>query len=482
MFAGEFRKQKALFAIADALAFVFAGALALILHDPSGAMRASAERADPQTLAEGVAIAALLWFGVFRAFDLYQMRNGSRKEAIAIIKACTVAATLMLLAAFAAHLEASRIFVGIFYLLSVPTVVVTRMLLRSIILHFYSSPGIATPLVIIGFNPLAHFLCDRIEEELTHYEIIGFIASGSLGREHCGYPVLGPPDQMRALQRAHPCLEAVVAIPDASLEEQAKMVDLCESEGVQWWAVPWVYRSAPTGFKVDSLGMIPLVGCRRSNIEGLNYMVKRSFDIICASIAVIFVLPVLALAALAILMFDGSPILFRQQRIGAYGRRFEMLKFRTMTNRAADMVHRDFVQQWICEGDTADQNGHQPNGTDQRVFKLSNDPRISKVGRILRRFSIDELPQLWNVIRGDMSLIGPRPALPYELELYKDWHRRRLEGMPGITGLWQVSGRNQVSFDAMVRMDLAYLRDWSLTSDIRILLQTIPVLLRGNGL
>jgi exopolysaccharide biosynthesis polyprenyl glycosylphosphotransferase len=482
MFAGEFRKQKALFAIADALAFVFAGALALILHDPSGAMRASAERADPQTLAEAVAIAALLWFGVFRAFDLYQMRNGSRKEAIAIIKACTVAAALMLLAAFAAHLEASRIFVGIFYLLSVPTVVVTRMLLRSLILHFYSSPGIATPLVIIGFNPLAHFLCDRIEEELTHYEIIGFIASGSLGREHGGYPVLGPPDQMRALQRAHPCLEAVVAIPDASLEEQAKMVDRCESEGVQWWAVPWVYRSAPTGFKVDSLGMIPLVGCRRSNIEGLNYMVKRSFDIICASIALIFVLPVLALAALAILMFDGSPILFRQQRIGAYGRRFEMLKFRTMTHRAADMVHRDFVQQWICEGDTADQNGHQPNGTDQRLFKLSNDPRISKVGRILRRFSIDELPQLWNVIRGDMSLIGPRPALPYELELYKDWHRRRLEGMPGITGLWQVSGRNQVSFDAMVRMDLAYLRDWSLTSDIRILLQTIPVLLRGNGL
>src|ERR1700730_3535478 len=236
MFAGEFRKQKALFAIADALAFVFAGALALILHDPSGAMRASAERADPQTLAEGVAIAALLWFGVFRAFDLYQMRNGSRKEAIAIIKACTVAAALMLLAAFGAHLEASRIFVGIFYLLSVPTVVVTRMLLRSVIMQFYSSPGISTPLVIIGFNPLAHFLCDRIEEELTHYEIIGFIANGSLGREYCGYPVLGPPDQMHDLQRAHPCLEAVVAIPDASLEEQAKMVDLCESEGVQWGA------------------------------------------------------------------------------------------------------------------------------------------------------------------------------------------------------------------------------------------------------
>jgi lipopolysaccharide/colanic/teichoic acid biosynthesis glycosyltransferase len=190
----------------------------------------------------------------------------------------------------------------------------------------------------------------------------------------------------------------------------------------------------------------------------------------------------MSLAALAILLFDGAPVLFHQQRIGAYGRRFEMLKFRTMTNRASDFVHRDFVQQWIRDGESAGQADYQSNGTDRKVFKLSNDPRISKVGAVLRRFSIDELPQLWNVIRGDMSLIGPRPALPYELEMYKDWHRRRLQGMPGITGLWQVSGRNHVSFDAMVRMDLTYLRDWSLTSDIRILLQTIPVLLRGQGL
>jgi len=482
MFAGEFRKQKALFAIADALAFVFAGALALALHDPNGAMRANAEGAVPQILAEDIAIAAILWFGVFCAFDLYQMRNGSRKEATAIIKACTVAAALMLLAAFAAHLDASRIFVGIFYLFSVPAVMVTRTVLRSLILHFYSSPGIATPLVIIGFNPLAHFLCDRIKEELTQYEIIGFIDTGTPGREYCGYPVLGQAEQLRDLHQAHPCLEAVVAMPEAPLGEQARLVDLCESAGVQWWVVPWVYRSAPTGFKVDSLGMIPLLGSRRSNIEGLNYMVKRSFDIICASIALIFVLPVMAVAALAILLFDGSPILYRQQRIGAYGRLFEMLKFRTMTDRATDMVHRDFVQQWICNSDQAGINGHQPNGADQTVFKLSNDPRISRVGKFLRRFSIDELPQLWNVIRGEMSLIGPRPALPYELELYKDWHRRRLEGMPGITGLWQVSGRNHVSFDAMVRMDLTYLRDWSLSSDIRILLQTIPVLLRGSGL
>ena len=483
MFAGEFKKQKALFAIADALAFVFAGALALTLHDPSGAMRANAEGAGPQILAEDIAIAAILWFGVFWAFDLYHMRNGSRKEATAIIKACTVAAALMLLAAFAAHLDASRIFVGIFYLLSVPTVMVTRAVLRSFILHFYSSPGIATPLVIIGFNPLAHFLCDRIEEELTQYEIIGFIDTGTPGREYCGYPVLGRPEQMRDLQQAHPCLEAVVAMPGARLEEQARLVDLCESAGVQWWVVPWVYRSAPTGFKVDSLGMIPLLGSRRSNIEGLNYMVKRSFDIICASIALIFVLPVMAVAALAILVFDGSPILYRQQRIGAYGRLFEMLKFRTMTNRATDMVHRDFIQQWICDSDQASTNGHQPNGARSegvQTFERSQDFQgweISSSFQYRRATAVVECDPRRNEFDRSASR-----ASGTSLELYKDWHRRRLEGLPGITGLWQVSGRNHVSFDAMVRMDLTYLRDWSLSSDIRILLQTIPVLLRGSGL
>jgi lipopolysaccharide/colanic/teichoic acid biosynthesis glycosyltransferase len=153
-----------------------------------------------------------------------------------------------------------------------------------------------------------------------------------------------------------------------------------------------------------------------------------------------------------------------------------MLKLRTMKTSAADSVHRQYVQRWISDGRkaNADDNG----GT---VFKLANDSRVTSVGRILRKFSLDELPQLFNVVRGDMSLIGPRPALPYEVEHYQDWHRRRLEGLPGITGLWQVSGRNQISFDEMVKLDVKYLEDWSLATDIQILFRTIPVLLRGEG-
>jgi lipopolysaccharide/colanic/teichoic acid biosynthesis glycosyltransferase len=146
-----------------------------------------------------------------------------------------------------------------------------------------------------------------------------------------------------------------------------------------------------------------------------------------------------------------------------------------MRTSAGDQVHREYVHDWIRNG-TAAKNGHGPS-----IYKLTHDDRVTPAGRLLRRFSIDELPQLVNVIRGEMSLIGPRPALPYEISLYDEWHRRRLDGMPGITGLWQVSGRNRLSFAEMVRLDVQYLEDWSFATDLRILARTLPILLRGEG-
>jgi lipopolysaccharide/colanic/teichoic acid biosynthesis glycosyltransferase len=139
-------------------------------------------------------------------------------------------------------------------------------------------------------------------------------------------------------------------------------------------------------------------------------------------------------------------------------------------------VHRDYVKTWIQKNGAA--NGH---GHGHTVFKLENDPRVTPLGKWLRRFSIDELPQLINVLRGEMSLIGPRPALPYELELYQNWHKRRFDAPPGVTGLWQVAGRNQMGFDDMVRLDIEYLEGWSLMRDLQILVRTLPVVLQGKG-
>jgi lipopolysaccharide/colanic/teichoic acid biosynthesis glycosyltransferase len=225
-------------------------------------------------------------------------------------------------------------------------------------------------------------------------------------------------------------------------------------------------------------GVVPLISPRGSNIEGLNFALKRAFDVLVGTLLLIASAPFLAAGALAIWLFDGTPILFRQTRIGMRGRPFSMFKLRTMRSTSDDKSHREYVQKWIRHGEAAAQNG---SGGD-RVFKIANDHRVTPVGRWLRRFSIDELPQLINVVRGEMSLIGPRPALPYELELYQPWHLRRLQAAPGITGLWQVSGRNHLSFDDMVRLDVQYLQSWSFSGDLRILAKTVPALLRGGGM
>jgi lipopolysaccharide/colanic/teichoic acid biosynthesis glycosyltransferase len=214
---------------------------------------------------------------------------------------------------------------------------------------------------------------------------------------------------------------------------------------------------------------------------GLNFLVKRTVDVIAASLLLLLSAPVIGLAAALIWITDGLPVFYRQSRIGVGGYPFELIKLRTMYRDAGDSVHREFVRRWI-EGATP-QNGNRTltPAKGARVFKITNDYRVTKAGRFLRRFSIDELPQLINVVRGEMSLIGPRPALPYELELYADWHRNRLDAVPGITGLWQVSGRNQLSFDEMVQLDLEYLENWSFFGDVKILMRTLPVLVRGSG-
>ncbi|MGH7916921.1 MAG: sugar transferase [Candidatus Binataceae bacterium] len=492
MFAGELQKQKAFFAAADSVALFAAFASALCIHDPAGAMETRLFEAERPILVLCVIGIAALWILVFRACDLYRMRAGGLKETLAIVKACSIAALLTLFVGFLAHIAVSRITVVLAYVLSIPAVMIARMFARAYIRSFYANPKIAIPLAIIGFNPVAHYLFDQIADEMTPYEPAGFVDGAACGRQYRGYPVIGAAPALAQLAAVHPLLEVAIATPDASREQQEEIIRTCESLRIRWWIVPWMLRSLATGLKVDMLGAVPLMGPRGSNIEGLNLLVKRGFDLITASLMLIVAAPVLGLAALAILLTDGRPVLFRQSRIGIHGRPFELLKLRTMRHTADDGVHREYVRQWIRNGEGAAldvnlkrvANGTNGNGAGHkaRVFKLVRDKRITMVGRLLRRFSLDELPQLINVVRGEMSLIGPRPALPYELEHYQDWHRRRLDAAPGITGLWQVSGRNRVSFDEMVRLDVQYLEDWSLAGDLRILARTVPALLRGEGM
>jgi exopolysaccharide biosynthesis polyprenyl glycosylphosphotransferase len=479
MFAGELRKQKALFAAADGLALAAAFAGALALYDPSSALAHRLLATDPWVLCFGVLVLAAVWLLVFRACDLYRMRAGGLKESFAVVRACSIAALLALLAAFLAHIELSRLTMAIGYLLSVPSVILARALARGCMRRFYSNPKIAIPLVIAGFNPVAQYLLDQVLDNMTPYEPVGFLDATGTGQQYRGYPVIGTIHRLVDLIANYSPLEVAIALPDASREEHEAIIKLCEQNRLRWWMVPWMLRTLSNGLKVDVLGTVPLIGPRCTNIEGLNYALKRAFDVTAASLLLVLSAPALALAALAIRLTDGPPVLFRQVRIGVHGQRFQLLKLRTMRQAVSDEIHREYVRDWIRKGSAAPSNGS-ANG--HAIFKLANDGRVIRVGRFLRRFSLDELPQLVNVLRGEMSLIGPRPALPYELEHYDNWHRRRLDAAPGITGLWQVSGRNRLSFEEMVQLDVQYLEDWSLTGDFKILMRTLPVLLRGQGL
>ncbi len=207
-------------------------------------------------------------------------------------------------------------------------------------------------------------------------------------------------------------------------------------------------------------------------------VVKRSIDVAASVVLSGLLSPLMAMIAAAIKLTSGGPVLFRQKRLGQYGRAFTLLKFRSMYVDSDSVIHQNFVKKFIAG--TVSQYPAQEN--EDSVYKLTQDPRVTRVGKFLRKTSLDELPQLFNVLRGQMSLVGPRPPIPYEIASYEAWHRRRLlEAKPGMTGLWQVSGRSRTKFDDMVRLDLRYARSWSLSLDFRILLQTPRAVFSREG-
>jgi len=207
-------------------------------------------------------------------------------------------------------------------------------------------------------------------------------------------------------------------------------------------------------------------------------IVKRTFDIVGSSIMLVLLAPLFLVIALAIKLSSKGPVFYRQQRVGRYGQTFTFLKFRSMVVNNDSNVHKDFVTRLIASehGETT------PKESGANVYKLTNDKRITPVGKVLRRTSLDELPQFLNVLKGEMSLVGPRPPIPYELAAYQTWHRHRLLAVkPGITGLWQVMGRSSVRFDEMVRLDLRYASTWTPWLDLKILLRTPGAVIRGSG-
>jgi exopolysaccharide biosynthesis polyprenyl glycosylphosphotransferase len=271
-----------------------------------------------------------------------------------------------------------------------------------------------------------------------------------------------------------------VIITDDSFDSERlfdAMIGAGRSHKVEFRFAPSVFNLIPQKTSVEQIGVLPMVRLFTEPLSDVQRFVKRTSDLAIAGIALILTSPLWLLIAVMIKRDTPGPVFFRQERVGMDGRIFLCLKFRTMRADADDTVHRETYRQNIAGGSAAS------GGDDEKPVygKVPNDPRITRVGRWLRRSSLDELPQLINVLSGDMSVVGPRPPIPYEVHEYDIWHRKRLDMKPGITGLWQVSGRNRLTFEQMVKLDLFYIENWSIWLDVKIVLLTIPALWRDQG-
>ena len=279
-------------------------------------------------------------------------------------------------------------------------------------------------------------------------------------------PHLGSSQQLATILSQFPDLHTVfLALPGELHQQILEMVRLCRMRGVRARVVPDLFQLSLNRVEFGNMAGIPMLSVREVRISRMGQLLKRLLDL---SILLLLALPALLLSALislAIKLDSPGPILFTQERVGRNGRRFQMIKFRSMVVDADDQKGELLAL----------------NEVTGPIFKIRNDPRLTRMGRLLRRFSMDELPQLLNVLRGEMSLVGPRPPLPEEVINYQPWHHQRLEVKGGMTGLWQVSGRSDLTFDEQCLLDIYYIENWSLALDLRILLQTVPYTLFGRG-
>jgi exopolysaccharide biosynthesis polyprenyl glycosylphosphotransferase len=269
-----------------------------------------------------------------------------------------------------------------------------------------------------------------------------------------------------AILKEHAIDEVIVACPRSMIAEIGPVVGTCASTGIPMTLLSDIFGDYLPPPRVGRFGAMTALSFAPVHHSRSRLIVKRSIDVVGAAAALLVASPLILVAAIAIKLTSPGPVFFRQIRNGQYGRQFKMFKLRTMTQDAE--TRRAELQ-----------GANEMNGP---VFKMRHDPRITRVGKWLRRLSLDEIPQFWNVLRGDMSLVGPRPPLPHEVMEYATFDRRRLSMRPGITCLWQIGGRNSVDFDDWVKLDLEYIDTWSLVSDLKILLRTIPAIMRGTGM
>lgn len=413
------------------------------------------------------------WLLIFALYQLYHPENlfGGLQEYANVVNACTAGLVGIILYGFLdrhGQEEISRGWLALVWGFSVFTVVMTRFLYRRFI-YFLRRRGLFTRRVlIVGTNDEGRSVADQLRTiPQAGMEIVGFLdPHGSLDSPIEGLPVWrGLAALKEAIQQTG--IEEVIVIPTALRREELLELyrDWAREKSPRIRLSSGLYELFTTGVQVREVGFIPLVSLNRTRITGMDALMKTLLDYVGATVLLILLSPVFLFIAIAIRLDSPGPVIYRRRVVGLNGRVFDAYKFRTMIVDADAYLesHPELKREW------------------EETGKIRNDPRVTRVGRWLRRTSLDELPQLVNVLKGQMSLVGPRMITPAELARFGRWQYNLLTVKPGLTGLWQVSGRADLSYEDRVRLDMYYIRNYTIWLDLRLLLHTIRVVLQGKG-
>lgn len=383
---------------------------------------------------------------------------------------CAYGSLCLVVFEFLLRLDLSRPFLALIAFYSWMFLCLFRITLGSLVGIVRREFGALHFVMIVGMGERARKLAAELERSSQYgIRLLGFLAEGpqspdqSSIRLSAEYPVL-PVEELRSILRRQVIDEIIFAVGSEKLAELEGIFLLCDEEGVRTRVTVDFFPHVNSKVHLEQLGITPLLTFSAAPHDEIRLLLKRGMDVGLAAAAMILLLPFMLLIALLVRVTSRGPAIFSQQRCGLNGRRFTFYKFRSMCENAEEM--KPSVQH-LSSRITA--------------TKIPDDPRLTTIGRYLRKFSIDEWPQLWNVLRGEMSLVGPRPAVPDEVDQYQQWQRRRLRMRPGLTCLWALAGRDQLDFDTWMKMDMQYIDNWSLALDWKILLLTIPRVLTGHG-
>jgi exopolysaccharide biosynthesis polyprenyl glycosylphosphotransferase len=453
--------------VIDLAAVMAAFALAsLVRFSPERLMAAASSPGGAALLFSG----GFLWIAFLSAREAYAPRAmiSISGQVLRVLGAAVPAWVLTHLLAFVLKIGVpfeSRLAVGLSLPASLLLLALGRLaLVRPLARRVY--PRLTRgPVLVIGDTERAERLVADLEADL-----------GVARSVHLRALSATTPDRARAMVERRGFSEVVIEPNGRPLEEVFDTAFACLDARAEVIIISNQFHVVTGRAAIGDIEGIPAMRFRRLDLRGPEELLRRLIDVGGAAVCLVALAPLLAAIAIAVKFSSRGPIFYVQERVGRFGRRFAMVKFRTMVAGNDPTFHREYLKSYIRSGAAA------TVGADgSKIYKITRDPRVTPVGAWLRAFSLDELPQLWNVLRGEMSLVGPRPCLPYEWELYRPWQRRRLDAMPGCTGLWQVTARSHVTFEEMVILDLHYAHHGSVGRDLWLIAQTVPAMVRGRG-